>query len=175
VDPPADSFPSWSPYNYVFNNPAGLRDPDGRCPEDDQTCWQLVQFLRSFNGEILNDAADRLAKYQGRVFLTDAAYSGSTNATTMFLRMGGTMERTPEGYLMMKPGKGDLALLLVHETLHLSEDGSFAGLKHPGTGLDHTYWDPPFAERKRKAFLELNPHDDYAPIYIMRRNIRRGR
>jgi hypothetical protein len=29
VDPPADSFPSWSPYNYVFNNPAILIDPFG--------------------------------------------------------------------------------------------------------------------------------------------------
>ena len=33
VDPMADKFAAWSPYNYVLANPAGLTDPDGRCPE----------------------------------------------------------------------------------------------------------------------------------------------
>jgi RHS repeat-associated protein len=32
VDPPADSFPSWSPYNYVLNDPVGTTDPDGLSP-----------------------------------------------------------------------------------------------------------------------------------------------
>src|SRR5690606_16429315 len=32
VDPLADEFPSWSPYNYVMNNPLSLKDPDGRNP-----------------------------------------------------------------------------------------------------------------------------------------------
>ena len=32
VDPLASEFPSWSPYNYVMNNPVGLVDPDGRIP-----------------------------------------------------------------------------------------------------------------------------------------------
>lgn len=33
VDPPADSFPSWSPYNYVYNNPVSYTDPFGSSPE----------------------------------------------------------------------------------------------------------------------------------------------
>jgi RHS repeat-associated protein len=32
VDPPADSFPSWSPYNYVLNDPVGTTDPNGLSP-----------------------------------------------------------------------------------------------------------------------------------------------
>jgi RHS repeat-associated protein len=32
VDPPADEFPEWSPYNYVENKPMILWDPDGLCP-----------------------------------------------------------------------------------------------------------------------------------------------
>lgn len=34
VDPLADSYPDWSPYNYVLNNPVSLTDPTGRCPEN---------------------------------------------------------------------------------------------------------------------------------------------
>jgi hypothetical protein len=32
VDPMADSYPSWSPYNYTLNNPVRYTDPDGQCP-----------------------------------------------------------------------------------------------------------------------------------------------
>lgn len=35
VDPLVDRFPSWSPYNFVYNNPIRFVDPDGRAPLDD--------------------------------------------------------------------------------------------------------------------------------------------
>jgi uncharacterized protein RhaS with RHS repeats len=35
VDPPADSFPSWSPYNYVRNDPVSHTDPLGLCSRED--------------------------------------------------------------------------------------------------------------------------------------------
>jgi hypothetical protein len=36
VDQLSEIYESWSPYNYVFNNPVIWADPDGRCP----TCPQ---------------------------------------------------------------------------------------------------------------------------------------
>jgi hypothetical protein len=33
-DPLSEEFPSWSPYNFVLNNPLRLVDPDGRAPQD---------------------------------------------------------------------------------------------------------------------------------------------
>ncbi|MET3047514.1 hypothetical protein ABXS96_14020, partial [Flavobacterium covae] len=34
IDPLAEKFPNWSPYNFVMNNPMRLTDPTGMSPED---------------------------------------------------------------------------------------------------------------------------------------------
>lgn len=33
LDPLSEEFPSWSPYNFVMNNPINMIDPDGRAPD----------------------------------------------------------------------------------------------------------------------------------------------
>lgn len=45
VDPQAARYPSWSPYNYVFNTPLIWTDPDGECP----TCWEFTKgYFRGY-------------------------------------------------------------------------------------------------------------------------------
>ena len=42
VDPPADSFPGWSPYNYVRDNPVSHSDPFGLCTIG-KDCWEAFK------------------------------------------------------------------------------------------------------------------------------------
>jgi RHS repeat-associated protein len=71
VDPLAESFPNWNPYNYTMQNPINLIDPDGREPIKPQagTSQGFVAFLNNtrskmgtLKGNKGHDAMMRLGK-----------------------------------------------------------------------------------------------------------------
>ncbi len=49
VDPLAEEFPSWSPYNFKMNNPLRYVDPDGRAPVD----WIKILQLLLMSGKMM--------------------------------------------------------------------------------------------------------------------------
>lgn len=45
IDPHSDSYPNWNPYNFVFDNPLVLIDPDGRDPIYGKNFWGNVKLI----------------------------------------------------------------------------------------------------------------------------------
>jgi len=78
-DPLSDEFPSWSPYNFVYNNPIMFIDPDGRSAE-----W-IVGKDKNING----GKATYVKNSDGTITWT--------NATDETIKIGNAMLETEQG------------------------------------------------------------------------------
>jgi RHS repeat-associated protein len=65
VDPPADNFPSWSPYNYVEGDPVGRIDPDGLEAEE-INCPRCRRNPRGFQAQRFQVSRGSLRRHEGR-------------------------------------------------------------------------------------------------------------
>jgi len=81
VDPLAENYPSWSPYNYVLNNPVGMVDPDGKAP---------------------NEIIDPTGKKVSITRRSDGVLSFSSNATPTIIKVANAMNETRTGREQLK-------------------------------------------------------------------------
>lgn len=82
VDPLAEKYPGWSPYNYTLNNPVFWNDPDGMSPEHiDPTAIYFSDYKGNLNTPNLVESWEFFASTEiGINFLKDFAQAGQTIA-----------------------------------------------------------------------------------------------
>ena len=85
IDPLAHIAPGWSPYNYTFNNPTNLTDPDGRFP------WGAVIGAAVEYGFQVYDTGNWTPTTEGAVKIGIAAAAGAATSGLSSLagRIGG--------------------------------------------------------------------------------------
>lgn len=74
VDPMADKYPAWSPYNYTLNNPIILSDPDGNSPISVLAKMLLKQGLKAGIKKFAKEQIEaRLKQYMSKNLLKQFA------------------------------------------------------------------------------------------------------
>jgi len=88
VDPLAEDYASWSPYNYVLGNPVMLVDPDGKAPEC-RICKSLIKT-------VVNSAR------KGKLDLSEV-YDIADNTVTLFSPKSTLFERGEAAFNLVSP------------------------------------------------------------------------
>lgn len=90
-DPLSEEFPSWSPYNFVMNNPIRLVDPDGRAPFD-WIVWTSKKGQQHItydnNIKDLKQARAGIYKNATKVFADGSAHSADYSQRVEFASNG---------------------------------------------------------------------------------------
>jgi hypothetical protein len=142
VDPLAEEFPSWSPYNFVYNNPLRYVDPDGRAAIDNDDLYingdgsdqTLNQLQQSTSLTLSRDASTgRVTATGNATTAADKELLAMTTDSNVRVNVNSTLGIT------VTDGSGD----------YLTGGGSFDGSKinADGTATANQTVNPDFASR----------------------------
>ena len=111
-------------YGFAGGDPVNNSDPFGLCLEEDEVCLDLVEFLRSLEGDVFQRAATAFDEYRGgSVQLVDREVIQPWRAYL------GRVQENGDVWIANDLLRGDYAITAVHESRHLPTDVD-GGTKH---------------------------------------------
>ena len=137
VDPLAEKYPSWNPYNYTLQNPVNFIDPDGR---------DVIPWLLTTTKEFTSRIGQNLRNKSTRNFVSAMNDFSRTKYGTSFLKNFMKKGQNVYGFAAKENGKfSDFNINIVEVRLTGVEKGAVMGSSE---GMVF----PPFSEKGELSF-----------------------